>query len=384
MDKNDFATGLIRQTRISRDIAQEIFSHFDEKTLRVIPSIELHRTQKIIIIGCGDSYCAAIAAKAMFESVAKVQTLAMRCIDFSRHISPKELGYAPFTPLVIGISVSGNVSRVAEAMQLADKYGANTLAITDNPDSPVGRAAKHVLPVGLPKWGEYRPGANNYTGVLIAMACLALRFARARNTVSQNVYADMRKAIGDYIDSFEQVRQDLEDKAFEIAGKWKDLCSFDFIGDYADYATAFMNSAKCHETFGGYTSCTNSEDWCHTNSFLAHPESVGRVVIANSSTPSFSRLKETVEAIAVLGSPCLVITDRPAEDFPAAVEVITTPTARYNFLMPIMQHYPFVMVAGFIAGLQGYTEILRLTLPEFNNPVAVDSNRIRASRIEVI
>lgn len=384
MEKSEFVTGLIRQARTSRDIAQEIFSHFDEKTLRVIPSMELHRTQKIIIIGCGDSYCAAIAASAMFESVSKIQTIAMRCIDFSRNISPKELGYAPYTPLVIGISISGTVSRVTEALQMANQYGANTLAITDHPESPVGQAANHVLSVGLPTWGEYRPGANNYTGVLLALACLALRFARAKNTVSQNVYADMRKAIGDYIDAFEMVRAEIEDRAFAIAKQWTQLHSIDFIGDYADYATAFMNSAKCHEMFGGYTSCTNSEDWCHVNSFLHQPARIGRVVIANSTTPSFSRLKETITAIAALGSPCVVISDRPADEFPAGVEVLTTPAPRYAFLAPIMQHYPFVMIAGFLAGLKGFREILRLTLPEFSNPVAVDSNRIRASKIEII
>ena len=107
-------------------------------------------------------------------------------------------------------------------------------------------------------------------------------------------------------------------------------------------------------------------------------------MIANSTTPSFSRLKETITAIAALGSPCVVISDRPADEFPAGVEVLTTPAPRYAFLAPIMQHYPFVMIAGFLAGLKGFREILRLTLPEFSNPVAVDSNRIRASKIEII
>ncbi len=31
---------------------------------------------------------------------------------------------------------------------------------------------------------------------------------------------------------------------------------------------------------------TIPEDWCHINYFLAQPETIGRVVITNPSTPS--------------------------------------------------------------------------------------------------
>lgn len=384
MITDDYLTGLVRQARISHGIAREIFSHFDEQTLRVIPSAEIHRTQKIILTGCGDSFCAAIYAKSLFERITKIETHAVRCIDLARHIDTKEMGYAPVTPLVIGISVSGNVTRVAEALQTAVKYGANTLALTDHPEAPVGKAAQHTLAVGLPSWGEYRPGANNYTGILIALTCLAFRFGRATGTLSADVYGDMRKAIGDYLDAFEERRPELEQQAFELAKTWKDLDSYEFIGDDADYATAFMNSAKCHETFGGYTGCCTSGDWLESFACKKNPGKIGRVVVANQDTPSFDCLKRTIDKIVEKGSPCLVISDSPASEFNSKATVITTPKPRYHFLAPILQHYPFDMTAGFMAAGKGFKEILRLTLPEFDNPVAVDSNRIRNSEIVLL
>lgn len=384
MKLDECLTGLVRQSRISHDISREIFSHFDEKTLRVIPGTEIHRTQKIILTGCGDSYCAAVYAKSIFERITKIETHAVRCIELARHIDTKEMGYAPVTPLVIAISVSGSVTRVAEALQTANKYGANTLAITDHPESPVGKAANHILAVGLPSWGEYRPGGNNYTGILIALTCLALRFGRALGTQNADVYGDMRRAIGDYIDAFEEARPALEERAFALSESWKDLDSYEFIGDDADYATAFMNSAKCHETFGGYTGCCGSGDWEYTFAHRKHAKRIGRVVIANQGTPSFDCLKRTVGQIVQTGSPCLVISDAPASEFHSMAEVITTPRPRYEFLAPIMQHYPFDMLAGFVAAKKGYMEILRLTRPEFANPFAEDKNRIRNSEIVLL
>lgn len=384
MNKKEFATGLVRQAMQSHDIEKEIFSHFSESVLRVIPSTEIHRTQKIILTGCGDSFCAAIYAKSIFEYITKIETHAVRCIDLARHIDIKEMGYAPVTPLVIGISVSGGVTRVAEALTTAKKYGANTLAITDHPESIVGKAVDHILQVGLPEWGEYRPGANNYTGILIALTALALRFGRATNTLNADIYGDMRKSIPDYIDAFEKEREHIEEKSFGIAKKWKDFSSFEFVGDDADYATAFMNSAKCHETFGGYTTVCRSGEWLETLKYKKDPEKTGCVIIANKGTPSFDILQEVVETAVKTGRHCLVVTNSGDSEFVKGAEVISTPEPRYGLMVPIMQHYPFDMIAGFIAGLKGFKEILRLTVPDFRVPVAEDQNRIRSSEMVLL
>ena len=243
-----------------------------------------------------------------------MNTKVMRNIEFSRYLGAKSLGWSPNNPLVIAISISGTVSRVVEALRRANYYGANTILITNNTASPAAKEAKYLIPLELPGGGQ--PGLNSYIGSILALMSLAFRFARAKNTTSCDEIANMQQGILDYAEAYATSMVEIDDRAFEIAQKWKDLRAYDFIGDYADYATAFFCSAKVVECFGGYTTYDDSEDWCHINYFLRNPETLGRVVITNSDTPSFNRVKETLVAIEQLTSPCIVITNADKKNLP--------------------------------------------------------------------
>ena len=298
MDKKGYETSLVLQSKKAAEVVDAVLNGFDEEAfIKKFPVKEIYDIQRIIITGCGDSWLAGIAMKPVFEGVAKIGTEAMRCIDFSRFLSSKMLGYSPNTPLVIGISVSGMVTRTAEALERATKHGANTIAITDNPDSPVGKAARFVVPINLPKDVEYGPGANSYNGILVILLCIALKIARIREKISADEYADMKNSISEYAHKVQELMPEYNRHALKLAEKWKDLKAIDCIGDYADYATAYFCSAKIIETSGGYTTYDDSEDWCHINYFLAEPSKIGRVVVANKHTPSFGRIKETMNAI---------------------------------------------------------------------------------------
>ena len=317
MNKKDYGNSLVRQAYVAADVVKAVCEHISYRRLHdVLPMKEIMDAQKVILTGCGDSWLAGIAAQPVFEGVAKIDCDAMRNIDFTRHLSGKALGFSPNTPMVIGVSVGGNKARPIEAIERAAHYHANSIAITGAPDSVFAKAARHVLTLGLPEGGEYGPGSNSYAASIVAMDLIALRMARARNTVSQNEYEDMKKAIIDYADEFQAKVPEFDDKAFAIAQKFKDMRCIDFIGYDADYATAFFGNAKVLEAYGGYTTYDDSEDWNHINYFLRDPETIARVVVANSETPSFGRIKETLLAIEKLGSPCLVITDADASEFP--------------------------------------------------------------------
>ena len=359
MNKKDYGNSLVRQAYVGADVVKAVSEHVSYRRLHnVLPMKEIMDAQKVILTGCGDSWLAGIAAQPVFEGVAKINCDAMRNIDFTRHLSGKALGFSPNTPMVIGISIGGNKARPIEAMERATHYHANSIGITATPDSVFAKAARHVLTLGMPE-GEYSPGSNSYSASIVALDLIALRMARARNTISQNEYEDMKKAMIDYAEAFQAEIPALDDHAFAVAQKLKDMRALDFIGDHADYATAFFGNAKVLEAYGGYTTYDDSEDWNHINYFLKDPESIGRVVVANSETPSFGRIQETLLAIEKLGSPCVVISDADASAFPSSCEVFTTPKPKYFWLNPLMQHHVFNMVAGYIAELKGVPNFLR-------------------------
>lgn len=374
MDKKQYETSLLRQARCTEQMVRLVYESVSAQLDSVLPMKEVYDAQKIFITGCGDSWMAGIACKAAFESITKVETYAPRAIEFSRHLNGKNLGYSPNTPMVLLISYSGEATRVVECAMRANARGANTIAITNNPDSRLAKSCRHTVCVGLPKDGEYFPGGTTYIASMVTLLLIAMRIGRARQTISKEDYLDMRQALLDYAADMQKQVESYDDVAFQLAQTWKDLRAEDFIGDYSDYATAFFGSAKVIETFGGKTTYDDSEDWCHINYFLAQPESIGRVVIANPSTPSFGRIQETLKAIELLGSPCMVVSEGGAELFSEEFHVFTTPKPRYFWLNPLLQHIPFSLVSGYIAAMKG-VESFRSDIPAFQTEMG--QNRLK-------
>ena len=380
MNRNDYDNSLARQARRLEEyvkiVYESVFPQVDQ-----LPVKEIWDAQKIFITGCGDSWLAGIAAKPAFESVTKIETNAPRAIDFSRALSNKNLGYSPNTPLAILISYSGTAARVIECAKRASKYGANTIAITNNPNSPLAENCRYCIHVGLPENGEYQPGLTTYNASMIALFAIALRIGRIRNKITPLEYEDMKKELLSFVSEAQKKVSEYEERAFEIALKWKDLKAEDFIGDYGDYATAFFGSAKVIETFGGYTTYDDSEDWCHINYFLADPEKIGRVVITNESSPSYDRMLETINAVKILKSPCMIVSDAGKEAFPETMEVFTTVKPKYFWMNPLIQHIPFDFVAGYIAALKGETGF-RADDERYNSDLA--KNRLKSGTQIVI
>ena len=355
MDRRDFDNSLVRQSKRLYEYIEIVYNNVLPQ-VQQLPVKEIWDAQKIYITGCGDSWLAGIAAKEAFESITKMETNPIRAIEFSRILSNKNLGYSPNTPLVILISYSGTAARVIECARRSVKYGANTIAITNNPDSELAKTCRYCIDVGLPADGEYQPGATTYNASLLSLYLIALRMGRIRNKITPLEYEDMLKEILSFVKENQEKIEEYDERCFAIAQKWKDLKAEDFIGDYSDYATAFFGSAKVIESFGGYTTYDDSEDWCHINFFLSDPDKIGRVVIANKSTPSYGRILETINALKILGSPAMIVSDAQKNEFPEGMEVFTTPAPKYFWMNPLVQHVPFDMVAGYIGALKGVRE----------------------------
>jgi glucosamine--fructose-6-phosphate aminotransferase (isomerizing) len=92
---------------------------------------------------------------------------------FTRYHRPPQLARA----LVVGISQSGQSPDVVEVLAEAGRQGRPTLAITNRPDSPLGRTADAVIDLGA---GEERAVAatKTYSASLEAIALLAALLAQ--------------------------------------------------------------------------------------------------------------------------------------------------------------------------------------------------------------
>lgn len=322
-----------------------------KKFQEVLSDGEIKNFKRVIITGCGDSYMAGIAMKPAVEKLTGLRVDVMRMIEFNRHLDSAELGDTTGNPLVIIISVSGGFARVIEAAKRAAKYGATSLAITDRPESPMAKECTKVLKIDMPPLGE-SAGASSYVATSTALLHLAARIGVALGKISESEAGNIRAGLVDFCKSYGPEMGRIDDQMWEMAGRWKDLEKFDFIGDAADYATAFFGAAKMSETFGALCSWDDSEDWCHINFFARDPKHIATGLVANPYSPSFSRDLESAKGMSLLGRPTLVLTTAQKSVFPENLVVCTLPAAKYDFMNPIMQHIAFGLLSSYLYPLK--------------------------------
>jgi glucosamine--fructose-6-phosphate aminotransferase (isomerizing) len=197
--------------------------------------------------------------------------------------SPPELRDA----LVIGISQSGASPDVSAVVQDATQQGQVTLAITNDPRSPMAMAAEHVIELGT---GEERSIAatKTYTASLAAVAALAAALAGGRELAEQ-----LRQAP-------DQVAAQL-DKPQDADIDWQ-RCAV--LGRGANYATAFEAALKVKELTAIAAEPYSPPDLMHGPVAVLGPDH-GVLAFAPPG-PAEHGVREAVEEARRRGAPALV------------------------------------------------------------------------------
>ena len=256
----------------------------DEVQQSIMTMAEAFDVRKIYITGCGDSIAAAGAMAPVVHRLAGVfQCEMVEPMEFTRFMPASDIGIGePNSPLVIGISAGGSTSRVVEAMRKANEMGAFTIALTNNGESPVAKEAKRSFVLNTPKMQDDFPGLRSYFASMVGLIAIACRLGRVRNVLppgSDRVLAESVKA---YVHRYAGVLEELDNRMFELAGTWKDLERFDFIGDGKELYSALFAMEKFIECNGVMANYDDAENWCHVGYHIADPESIGTVFFADA------------------------------------------------------------------------------------------------------
>jgi len=154
--------------------------------------------------------------------------------------------------LVIGISQSGQSPDIVSVLQEAQRQGAPTVAVTNDPHSPLATAAQHVIELHA---GEERSVAatKTYTAQLAALALLSLSMTGASSR--QNPLEAAPDAIAQALQS----ESEAQTAAGLIAGS--DRCVV--VGRGFNYATAFETALKMKELAHVAAEPYSSADFMH-------------------------------------------------------------------------------------------------------------------------
>ena len=345
MSRDD--TPMQRQVRNLPSIIKEQFKDLEPKTRKLFTTEEIYSFKSIILTGCGDSYAACLAVQSAFEDFARVPVETVTAIDLARHYSMGKLEDGPNSPLIISVSNSGDIARVAEGVIRANTTSSYTLGVTANPNSLLGKNVKNSLYLNLPKLDPC-PGVASYGISLLALLLLAIRIGEVKLSFTMDHANLLRNSLIEGMDEIGSRIKGIEKQLMHFSDIWSKYNGFDFIGSGSDYASVFYGQAKIIEAAGRYAMHINTEEWLHLNFFLRDSEVTGTVLIINHNNSGKSRALEVLKYIQENKRPLLVITDDKdfiGEDY----EYVEVPKTLHESFSPLFQFLPLAILASVIS-----------------------------------
>ena len=200
----------------------------------------LKNARRIILIGCGTSWHAALVGEYLIETYARIQVEVELASEF-RYRNP----ILSAEDVVIAISQSGETSDTLVAIRLAREKGAAILGICNVAGSSVARETE----AGVFTHAGTEIGVAStkaFTAQVTVLTLLALKLAFARNEISQIQYSEIIRELSGIPDKIRTILcSHLQIK--EIASKYKDASNALYLGRGALFPIALEGALKLKE-----------------------------------------------------------------------------------------------------------------------------------------
>jgi glutamine---fructose-6-phosphate transaminase (isomerizing) len=288
-----------------------------------------------LIAARGSSDHAATYAKYAWAALADYPVaLATPSLQTLYHTSPRMRG-----ALVVGISQSGQSPDIVAVLEEGKRQGRPTLAITNDPASPLASVADHVIELHT---GPERSIAatKTYTAQLVIMALFAAAWHRSPQHM--NELRELPKALAEILLGEAEIAQRAE--------RYRYMNHCIVIGRGYNYATSFELALKLKELNYLMSIPYSSADFRHGP--IATVEEGTPVILIMPSGAVFDDMLEMAQTLRARGAELLVISDMPQ-----ALSLATTPIPLSHslpeWLSPISAIVPGQFLALHLALVKG-------------------------------
>ena len=201
---------------------------------------EIKKISQIYIVACGSAYHVGMAAQYVIEDLTRIPVRVELASEF-RYRNP----ILDPEGLVVIVSQSGETADTLAALRLAKEKGITTLVIVNVVGSSIAREADKVFyTLAGPEISVATTKA--YSAQLVAMYCLAVQFARVRNTITEEQYGNYITELLTIPDKIQKILQDKERLQW-FAAKYANAHDVFFVGRGIDYAISLEGSLKLKE-----------------------------------------------------------------------------------------------------------------------------------------
>ncbi len=206
--------------------------------LKVFPKIV--EAERIVIIGCGTSWHAALIGEYLLEEFAQVAVEVEYASEFRYRkpvLSEKDV--------VLLISQSGETADTLAALQLAKEKGALVLGICN----VVGSTLSRETDAGVYTHAGVEIGVAStkaFTAQVTVLTMFALKLAKAKGTISGDEYQEIVKELADVPEKLKLILQNNE-AIKRVADKYKDAVNALFLGRGYLFPVALEGALKLKE-----------------------------------------------------------------------------------------------------------------------------------------
>jgi glucosamine--fructose-6-phosphate aminotransferase (isomerizing) len=310
--------------------------HWDVDVLRHI--------HKVVVVACGTSFHAGMAAKHAIEHWTRVPVELDLASEF-RYRDP----VLDDRSLVIGIAQSGETADTLAAVRFAREMGSKVVAVTNVVGSSITRDADAVLFTHAgPEIGV--AATKTFLAQLVAMNLLALYLAQARGSMTEAKLGETIEAMRMLPGQVEEVLG-CQDEVLRAAKRYSRATDVLFIGRGVGTAVAMEGALKLKEI-----------SYIHAEGYSAGELKHGAIALIEKGTPVvaivtgltlYDKMLANVEEVRARGADTILVAPRGDERARGLANEFFEVPATKPLLTPVLDTVPLQLLAYFVAKEKG-------------------------------
>lgn len=331
----------------------------DNSLKNIVVEVSTRNINKILIVGCGDSYFAGLAVKSFVTKELGVSCLAMTALEFEAYA----VDSVDEKTLIIAISMSGNVTRTVSGVIKAQNKGAFVIGMTNSTIGRLYEISQYPFYLELKEESGWTPGTLTYTGTVFYLVNLVLSLSKHPKEECISSLHTIRNFLNHEWSTLDEI-------AKEVA---KNLCisQSEFpayvLGGGPNFATAKYGAAKFLELCDVTAIGQETEEFAHQEFWIINKNNP--VFLLAQEGASMERSYEVAEALRHFGVDLVVVSS----------DLRYEQVSKYMFLMPekisdhmspLLYQIPLQLIAYYYSKMKGFDPDNRTHMDPFRKKVS--------------